>query len=191
MRNKKGFTLIELLVVIAIIALLVSILMPSLNKARELAKRAGCAMNLSSLGKGYAMYVGSANLDQMPWMQNDGKWDTTLVAANRTVAPATNVAHALTALPWTLIRDGQSSKLFNCPSDGNAEECKYTKDGNQNYFWDFERATQTSYNYQLPLVDAIDPTIITNGVTTTSTGSLVFMADKLTPGTTTPVGWSP
>ena len=45
MKN-KGFTLIELLVVISIIALLLSIMMPSLNKAREAARRAICTSNL-------------------------------------------------------------------------------------------------------------------------------------------------
>ena len=56
MKQKKGFTLIELLVVIAIIALLVSILMPSLQRARELARRSACGMNLGSLGKGIMLY---------------------------------------------------------------------------------------------------------------------------------------
>jgi len=60
--NKKNFrstafTLVELLVVISIIALLLSILMPSLNKAREQAIRIVCAANMKSTGTSMAMYL--------------------------------------------------------------------------------------------------------------------------------------
>jgi len=57
MPGRRGFTLIELLVVIAIIALLVSILLPSLNQAKELARRAVCQSNLRSLGLTYNLYA--------------------------------------------------------------------------------------------------------------------------------------
>jgi prepilin-type N-terminal cleavage/methylation domain-containing protein len=57
----KGFTLIELLVVIAIIALLVSILLPSLNRAKDLAKRAVCSVNLKNISTGMYMYAEDEN----------------------------------------------------------------------------------------------------------------------------------
>lgn len=59
MSKRRAFTLIELLVVVAIIALLVSILLPSLARAKVLAKRAVCGSQTNSLGKAGAIYVAS------------------------------------------------------------------------------------------------------------------------------------
>jgi prepilin-type N-terminal cleavage/methylation domain-containing protein/prepilin-type processing-associated H-X9-DG protein len=56
--KSKGFTLIELLVVIAIIAILMAILMPSLNRAREQGKRASCLSNLKQLQLAWIAYAG-------------------------------------------------------------------------------------------------------------------------------------
>ena len=57
MQKRSGFTLIELLVVIAIIALLMSILMPSLKVCRELAKGINCMSNQKTMALAYIMYT--------------------------------------------------------------------------------------------------------------------------------------
>jgi prepilin-type N-terminal cleavage/methylation domain-containing protein len=59
MRIKKGFTLIELLVVIAIIAVLMAILFPALNRAKEQGKRTVCMGNLKQLTLAWIMYADS------------------------------------------------------------------------------------------------------------------------------------
>lgn len=54
---RNGFTLIELLVVVAIISLLVSILLPSLTKAKALARNVSCQSNLRSIGTALMLYA--------------------------------------------------------------------------------------------------------------------------------------
>jgi prepilin-type N-terminal cleavage/methylation domain-containing protein/prepilin-type processing-associated H-X9-DG protein len=55
--KNQGFTLVELLVVIGIIALLLSILMPSLQRARDAANAISCASNLRQMGQGLLLYT--------------------------------------------------------------------------------------------------------------------------------------
>ncbi len=64
-KRLRAFTLIELLVVIAIIALLISILLPSLSRARELSKRLVCSSNIKGIGTSAKIY---ANDNNEKWM---------------------------------------------------------------------------------------------------------------------------
>lgn len=56
-RGDRGFTLIELLVVVAIIALLISILLPSLSRAREQARTTLCLSRIAQFGKAFLLYA--------------------------------------------------------------------------------------------------------------------------------------
>ena len=113
----SGFTLIELLVVIAIISLLVSILLPSLNRAKDLAKRVVCSTQLKGIGS-VIMFYGNDYDGYLPAMINwearngwDWTWMYSLVQMYPTDAQSYIDHHSRWSSPW----------IFECPSSIRGE----------------------------------------------------------------------
>ncbi len=103
MKRRCAFTLVELLVVISIIAMLLAVLMPSLNKARNSAKTAKCLSNMRNMQLAHWLYM----TDNNGWFINAGL--------------AHGGSHANEAAAWinTLQQYYQDRLLIRCPSDNS------------------------------------------------------------------------
>jgi len=108
----RGFTLVELLVVIGIIAVLISVLLPALNRARAEANKIKCESNMRTILQSVTMYV-SENKNTLPspdW-GNYYRWGWLYDSQTRTGNPWQQ-DDVKTGVLWTYMK---STQIFHCP----------------------------------------------------------------------------
>jgi prepilin-type N-terminal cleavage/methylation domain-containing protein/prepilin-type processing-associated H-X9-DG protein len=117
-RRQAGFTLVELLVVIGIIALLISILLPALNRANEQARRIQCASNVRQFCTSLLMYADENKGRLMDVGNHNHQWDN---SGNKSVSNGVQTIHPA-ARDLLVDQYKMTRRMFFCPSNVDMDD---------------------------------------------------------------------